>query len=80
MDVEQVLRKKLFLRRGEIRDDLGITDEQMTKLVRGNVLKPVYLCDAARPEKCKGKGKAHAYFVRQQVVQALNGIVEGVEA
>jgi hypothetical protein len=76
MKIEEILRKKLFLRRGEIRQDLGVTDEEISKMVRGNVLKPVYLCDEARPKKCKGKGIAHAYFVREQVIQALNGIVE----
>ena len=76
MKIDECLRMKLFLRRGEIRQDLGVSDKQFTKMVRGNVLKPVFLSDEARPKKGKGKGVAHAYFVREQVIHALSGIVE----
>lgn len=76
MDADSLLRRKMFLRRGEIRADLDLSDREFTKLVQGEVLKPVYLNDAARPDKCKGRGKARAYFVRDQVVEAFNGIVE----
>lgn len=75
MNIESVLRRKVFLRRWEIRDDLGFSDEEISKLVRYRVLKPVYFCKTARP-KTKGKGKPHAYFVREQVVTALRLRVE----
>jgi len=53
------LPQKLYLRRGVVRNYLGITDEEFTELVRAEVLKPHYL-----------QGKGRAFFKRAEVIEA----------
>lgn len=51
---------KLYFRRGEVRAFFGFTEEAMTKLIRADTLKPVYL-----------KGDKQAYFARQDLLKLL---------
>ncbi len=53
------LPSKRYLRRGVVRDYLGIDDKDMTKLVAAEVLTPHYL-----------QGKGRAYFRRDEVLEA----------
>lgn len=64
-DVEAKLPKGFFVRRGQVRDAFGLTDEDMGALVP-EVFKPQYL----PPNKRNGKKrvKSRAVFVRSQVV------------
>jgi hypothetical protein len=59
---------KIFLRRGEVIEGLGITEYEMTNLVRCKVLHEVHLTP---------KGRAH--FLRSEVV-AMVERVTGVTA
>lgn len=49
---------KLFLRRGEVRDMLGISEQVMTKLVQAKTLTPRYLVDGGQ-----------AYYLRTEVLK-----------
>lgn len=64
-DIEAKLPKGFFVRRGQVRDAFGLTDEDMGALVP-EVFRPQYL----PPNKRKGKkrAKSRAVFVRSQVV------------
>jgi len=53
------LPQKRYLRRGVVRDYLGIDDREMTKLVTAGVLKRRYL-----------QGKGRAFFRRDEVLEA----------
>lgn len=53
------LPQSRYLRRGVVRDYLGITDEEFTALVRGGVFKPHYL-----------QGRGRAWFRRDEIMAA----------
>lgn len=55
------MTEKLFLRRGEVTEILGISEETMTKLVQAGTLTPRYLVDGGR-----------AYFMRTDVLKLTN--------
>ena len=55
--------KKALLRRGEVSAWLGITDEEITKLIKEEVLVPRYLRKGAR-----------AFFVRKEVETLLENL------
>jgi hypothetical protein len=52
------LPAKLWLRRGEVREYLQISEQAMTKLIASGVLVPMYF-----------KGQVHAYFGRAAVLE-----------
>jgi hypothetical protein len=54
------LPAKLYFRRGEVRDIFGFSEESLTKLIRAETLKPVYL-----------NGDKRAYFARQDLQRLL---------
>jgi hypothetical protein len=53
------LPQKRYVRRGHIREYLGIHDGEMTKLVEAGVFTPRYL-----------QGKGRAFFLRSEVIDA----------
>lgn len=53
------LPQKRYVRRGHVKEYLGIDDRDMTKLVEAGVFAPKYL-----------NGKGRAFFERAQVLQA----------
>lgn len=53
------LPNRRYLRRGIVRDYLGIDDDEFTKLIRSGVLTPVYL-----------QGRGRAFFKREEVLTA----------
>lgn len=60
------LPQKRFLRRGEVRDFLGVTDHVMTQLLAARQLSPVYLAGA----------KGRAFFCREDVLKLAANKVE----
>jgi hypothetical protein len=73
-DVERILPKTFFVRRGHVRAAFGLTEEEMTALVP-SVFKPTYL-----PPNRRGKKKiktSRAVFVRVQIVAVARAWGEG---
>jgi hypothetical protein len=54
------LPSKLYFRRGEVRDIFGFSEESLTKLIRAQTLKPIYL-----------NGDQRAYFARHDLQKLL---------
>lgn len=52
------MAEKLFMRRGEVRDLLGSSEQVMTKLIENKQLTPIYLVKGGR-----------AYFARAEVLK-----------
>lgn len=62
-EIETKLPKTFFVRRGDVRDAFGLSEEEMTALVP-TTFHPTYLS----PNKARGRKKSRALFVRSQVV------------
>jgi len=61
----QVPAKKVLLRRGEVRDWLGLDDNEVTKWIENGSLKPRYF----RP-------RSRAFFVRKEIEQLIDNTKE----
>lgn len=74
------LPNKVYLRRGVVRDWLGVSDRDFTDLVEAGVLTPLYL-RGLKPQARRPKGDGtrirkprtgvRAYYARDEVMQAL---------
>jgi hypothetical protein len=62
-EIQAALPRAFFVRRGDVRDAFGLSEEEMTALVPGT-FRPTYLS----PNKARGRKKSRALFVRSQVI------------
>jgi hypothetical protein len=65
-----ILQEKVLLRRREVVEALGISDEEMTKLTRAGVIKTVYLRrqgSGVRKQEAEGR----AFYSSRQIVKML---------
>jgi hypothetical protein len=62
-EIDAKLPRQFFVRRGDIRDAFGLSEEEMSALVPGT-FHPTYLS----PNKARGRKKSRALFYRGQVV------------
>jgi len=72
-EVAAKLPKSVLVRRGHIREALGLSREEISALIPG-VFKPVY--PNLAPNK-KAKGKPRAYFAREQVLGVVRRWEDG---
>lgn len=63
-EVEKSLPRTFFVRRGDVRQAFGLSEEDMTSLVP-DTFHPRYLS----PNKARGRKRSRALFVRSQIVE-----------
>jgi len=64
----QLGTKKALLRRGEVKKGLGISEQEMSNMVKEGIIKPYYYREGSR-----------AFYLRTQIEKFLKGVQELVE-